>query len=137
VSDIGLQALLEARIRRLAPAYRRLVIWFGVQLLLYAGVIAVGIMSLGRGRELLDDTLTLGSVIAAAALAYYAYRAAAALASSVPWLWAVAMLIPCANVIALVALNSQAKRACRYHGIPVGLLGPRALPTSGSGNEAA
>ncbi len=134
---MGLHELLEARIRRLAPAYRRLVLWFGAQLLLYVGILALQFMSIGRARVLLDYALPAGSLIAAGALAYYAYRTAAATASDVPWLWAIAMLIPCANVIALVALNSQAKRACRYHGIPVGLLGPKALPSSRSKNEAA
>jgi pheromone shutdown protein TraB len=137
VGELGLHELLEARIRQLAPAYRRLVVWFGVQLLLDVGILALQGMSVGPARLLLDYALTTGSLIAAGALAYYAYRTAAAVASDVPWLWAIAMLIPCANVIALVALNSQAKRACRYHGIPVGLLGPKALASPRSGHGAA
>ena len=137
MSVIGLHELLDAKIRTLAPAYRRLVLWFAAQLLLNVGFLALKFISMGHARVLLGNALAAGALIAAGALAYYAHRTAAATASDVPWLWAIAMLIPCANIIALVALNSQAKRACRYHGIPVGLFGPKALPSSRSGNEAA
>lgn len=59
------------------------------------------------------------------ALAYYGYRTANALGSSVGWLWALAMFVPCLNVITLLVLSSRATRACREHGVPVGFLGPK------------
>src|SRR4030042_5974008 len=134
---MGLHELLDARIRMLAPAYRRLVLWFGAQLLLNAGILSLQLRAMGRARILLGQALAAGCLVTVGAIAYYAFRTAAAAGSDVPWLWAIAMLFPCANVIALLALNSQAKRACKYHGIPVGLFGPKALPSPRSGNEAA
>lgn len=59
------------------------------------------------------------------ALALYAYRTAEALGSSSALLWAVAMLIPCINVLTLLMLSSNATDVCRANGTPVGILGPR------------
>jgi len=137
VSGVGLHELLDARVRKLAPAYRRLVLWFGAQLLLNAGILGLQWLPLGRARILVGQALAIGCLVTIGALSYYGYRTAAAAGSDVPWLWAVAMLVPCANMIALLVLNSRAKRACRYHGIPVGLFGPTTLPSSRGRNEAA
>jgi len=41
-----------------------------------------------------------------------------------PALWAVAMCVPCANLIVLLLLNSRATAWCRERGIEVGLFGP-------------
>jgi hypothetical protein len=38
------------------------------------------------------------------------------------------MLIPCANIISLLAISSKATNACKANGIPVGLLGPTTSP---------
>jgi hypothetical protein len=106
-------------VTKLARAYRALVLWFGVQL----------VMSLAN--QVLPKTPVIaalsGLVVLATfvALTMYAYRTAAALGSSVPVLWAVAMFVPCVNAITLLVLSSKATSACRERGIVVGLLGPK------------
>jgi hypothetical protein len=111
---------------QLAFSYRRLVLWFGVQLVVaLVGPIvtlAVGESTLGLVVLMLRLIALLGTVVA---LAVYAYKTAEALGSSVGALWAVAMLIPCANVVTILVLSSRATAACRAAGIPVGFLGPK------------
>ena len=110
----------------LAHAYRFLVVWFGVQLLISAASAMVQIAALGGALAIILSLLISGAMVATfIALVYYGYRTAAALGSSVAWLWAVAMVIPCLNVITLLALSSNATSACRANGIEVGLLGPK------------
>lgn len=103
-------------ISNLAISYRQLVLWLGAQILISLGL-------------LLFDSLAIILVPALAAtiiaLAFYAFRTAEALGSSSALLWAVAMLIPCINIITLLVLSSKATAVCRANGIPVGLLGPR------------
>ncbi len=103
----------------LAAAYRRLVLWFGVQ------VIASLVMRAGEGSSLgaLAGLVTFTSIVA---LAVYAYRVAIALGfvKADGWLWAIAMVLPLINVITLLVLSSKARRACRAHGVPMGLCGP-------------
>jgi hypothetical protein len=110
----------------LAHAYRYLVLWFGVQLLLSfaSGVVQAARMS-GALEVTLSLLITAGMLATFAALVYYGYRTAKALGSGVAWLWALLMVIPCLNVITLLALSSKATRACKENGIAVGLLGPR------------
>jgi hypothetical protein len=59
------------------------------------------------------------------AVAIYAYRTALALGSRAAWVWAIALLVPCVNLITLLILSAKATRVCRRHGIPVGFFGPR------------
>jgi hypothetical protein len=110
----------------LAQAYRRLVLWFGVQL-------AVGIVG-PVGVAIAGDSLVgaavavgyFGGILATMwALVYYAFLTARALGSRVAVVWALAMLVPLANAITLLILSSRATKACRAHGVPVGLLGPK------------
>jgi hypothetical protein len=111
-------------VHALAGAYRNLVLWFGGQLLLNA--ISCGARGVGGAAEVLISLVVLAGVLATiVALSYYGYRTAEALGSTVAWLWAVGMLVPCINLITLLALSSQATRACRENGIEVGLLGPK------------
>ena len=111
-------------VNALAGAYRNLVLWFGGQLLVNA--VSCGARGLDGPAALLVSLAVLGGLLATlVALVYYGYRTAEALGSSVAWLWAVGMLVPCVNVITLLALSSQATKACRENGIEVGLLGPK------------
>ena len=108
----------------LASAYRHLVRWFGVQLLLnlaYRVVLARG------GSAVLPMRLVIaaGLILTIVALAYYGYRTARELVLSVPELWGLAICIPLLNVISLVTLSFKAKRVCGRYGIRVGLLGPK------------
>jgi len=77
---------------------------------------------------LIGPFVVIGTLVA---MAFYGYGTAKALGSKVAWLWALAMLIPCANVISLLAISSKATNACKAHGIPVGLLGPSNVPGDG------
>ena len=109
-------------------AYRRLVLWFGAQLLLNANAGPVVLRAAPRPSlaiSLLTGILGLATLATIVALAYYGFRTATALGSPAPWLWALAMFVPCLNVMSLLALSSKATQACAARGIPVGLLGPR------------
>jgi hypothetical protein len=109
----------------LANAYRRLVLWFGVQLVLSMVSSGLRTPEPGPATVLLSLVILAGILITLAALVYYGFKTAQALGSGVPWLWALAMFVPCANVLTLLALSSMATKACRDHGIPVGFLGPK------------
>ncbi len=118
---------------KLASAYRRLVLWFGAQLIVSFGSFgALALLpQLGAGLEtvVLSFAIPVGTLATIVALAYYGYQTATALGSNVAWVWAwvwgLAMFVPCANAIALLVLSSKATAACRANGIPVGILGPR------------
>lgn len=107
-----------ATISNLAVSYRQLVLWVGAQILISVGL-------------LLLDSLALifvpALIVTIIALAFYAFRMAEALGSSSALLWAVAMLIPCVNIITLLVLSSKAAEVCRANGVSVGFLGPRIL----------
>ena len=118
---------LELDVPGLAASYRRLVLWFGVQLvlgpclMLLAGVVGefppLGLVQL------------VGGIVTLGALAFYAYRTAVALGSSAGVVWAVAMFLPLVNILTLLALSSRATRACRAAGIKVGFFGPKDFET--------
>jgi hypothetical protein len=76
-----------------------------------------------------------GVVAIMCALAYYGYRTATALRSSVSWLWGIVMFVPFANIIALYVLSSTATRECRARGIPVGFFGPKVPREGTAGRE--
>ncbi len=111
---------------KLAIAYRRLVLWFGGQL-----VIAVfgPVLSLVAGETPLGTMIALlgllGWLVTVCALTYYAFRTASALGSLVAIVWAIAMFVPYINAITLLVLSSKATKACREAGVPVGFLGPQ------------
>lgn len=103
-------------ISNLANSYRQLVLWVGAQILVSIG------FALFKSLSLILVPALIATIVA---LAFYAFRTAEALGSSSAPLWAVAMLVPCVNIITLLVLSSKATEACRVHGIPVGFLGPR------------
>ncbi len=110
----------------LAHSYRRLVLWFGAQLVLNVIAMPLNLVSTpSAGVTALSVIVLLALLALLAALAVYSYRTATALGSSVAVLWAIAMFIPCANAITLLALSSTATRTCRENGIPVGFFGPK------------
>jgi len=115
---------------RLVGAYRGLVLWFGLQLLIGIGG-AVAIASVGPDiQQVVVLVRSLGLIVTVIGLAVYAYRTAQALGSNVSVLWSLAMIVPLVNVITLLVLSSKATRACRAAGIPVGFLGPKQPPTT-------
>lgn len=118
------QAQLD--VPKLAVSYRRLVLWFGVQLVIsIAGMVGGAVLGDTALGALFAVVYLLCMLVTIGALMYYAYRAAAALGSRLAILWAIAMLIPFLNAITLLVLSSRATKACRKAGIPVGLLGPK------------
>jgi hypothetical protein len=111
---------------KLAFAYRRLVLWFGAELLLFVGSFGLHAFSPESAiGAVLGISIMVAFWVTALALGYYGFRTAAALGSRVAWLWGIAMLVPYMNAISLLLLSSRASKACTAQGIPVGLLGPR------------
>jgi hypothetical protein len=117
--------MAELDVAGLAHAYRRLVLWFGAQLLVNCASQAGKGMPDDMTRLLFSLVFLAVALATVGALVYYGFRTAQALGSDVAWLWALAMLIPCVNIITLLALSSQATSACRANGVEVGFLGPK------------
>jgi hypothetical protein len=118
--------MIDVNFVTLAGAYRRLVLWFGAQLALQATQLGLRLARpQSEAAGVVDLLCTLGALVTIPALAYYGFKTARALASKVAWVWALAMVIPCVNVLSLLALSSRATQACAERGIPVGLLGPK------------
>ena len=114
---------VDIDVRALAVAYRRLVLWFGAQLVFQGIQIALHVSGVGAPPAL-DLVLGIGVLVTIPALAYFGFRTAQAMRSRVAWLWAIAMFIPCVNALTLLALSSRATQECSSRGIRVGLLGP-------------
>lgn len=114
---------VDIDLHSLAVAYRRLVLWFGAQLVLQGIQIAMHFSGV-RSLSVLDEVLGLGVLVTIPALAYFGFRTAQAMGSRVAWLWAIAMFVPCVNALTLLALSSRATQECASRGIRVGLLGP-------------
>ena len=116
--------------RTLAVAYRRLVTWVGVQILLYLGSALATASATSRPfPTLLSGAFAAAMLYSTITVLLSAYRTARAMGSSAPVLWVVAMFLPLLNVISLLVLSSHATAICRTHNIPVGLLGPRLPPS--------
>ena len=125
-------------VAKLGVAYRRLVLWFGVQLLFtLLGAVVLQMVGETTLALLIGLTRLLGILVTVFALALYAYRTAAALGSRVSVLWAVALLVPYVNVISLLVLSSKATKACRDAGIEVGFLGPKLEATTPAKDDAS
>jgi len=116
----------EPDIPKLAVAYKWLVLWFGIQLVVTIGggmvAIVLGESAFGGLFALVRLTALLVTIIA---LVISAYRTASALGSHVGFLWAIAMLIPLLNAITLLVLSARSTKACREAGVEVGFFGPR------------
>jgi hypothetical protein len=115
----------------IAKLYRRLVLLVGIQLL--AGFVARSLAVMAAAASETATTLILGLFVILVGLAWFvasllivvaAYRLAGRLKAGVPILWALAMFIPCVNIITLLVLSSIAQSWCRRHGIKVGFFGP-------------
>lgn len=110
----------------LARAYRRLVLWFGAGLILVFAQLGLHSIPGEEFVRTLQELVEIVGVVAISlALAYYGYRTAQTLGSTVAWVWGLAMLLPLLNLVTLLALSSKATRACRANGVPVGFFGPK------------
>jgi len=112
----------------IAKLYRRLVLLVGGQILLSFVVRALPAMATPReaasGMIIFLMLGFLAALVASILIAITAYQLTGRLRSGLPILWAIAMFVPCINIIALLALSSSAQSWCRRHGIKVGFLGP-------------
>ena len=107
----------------IARLYRRLVLLVGLQLLLGFLRVPMAISTSSVANALLIlSVLILLAVLAA--LAVTAHQLTQNLGDSVPVIWAVAMFLPCINIIVLLILSSKATAWCQRYGIRVGFLGP-------------
>ena len=106
----------------IARLYRRLVLLVGLQILL-----SIAQLPLQQSSGLwilvlaLITLVLLGTIVAIVVTAYQLTRH---LASGWPIVSAIAMLIPCINILTLLVISSRAQSWCRRYGIKVGLLGP-------------
>ena len=126
------------KLRPLVQAYRALVRWVGVQLLLtFGGAVAIGAMTgspLAVALAWVRFALLLVTVVP---LVIYAYRTSVALGSKAGVVWGLAMLFPLINLITLLILSSRATRACQAAGIPVGFFGPKVIRRAGTTVQSA
>lgn len=108
----------------IAKLYRRLVLLVGLQLVL--GVFAQTLPAMGNSMVagLLSIVVLVGLLCILAMLAVTAYKLTELLGAGTPILWAIAMFLPCINIITLLVLSSKAQTWCRQYGIKVGFLGP-------------
>lgn len=117
---------------KLARSYRALVIWVGIQIVVgVLGMALIAALGPTTPAALIVALLRLAILlVTAVALVIYAYKTAAALGSSVPLVWSVAMFFPLINLITLLVLSSKSTRVCKERGVEVGLLGPKSIPDS-------
>jgi hypothetical protein len=112
----------------IAKLYRRLVRTVGGQLLLSL-IANLRSARPGSGGEdvltgLLAIVIFIALIVTEVVVVGTAYKLARRLGSGTPILWAIAMFIPCINILTLLALSSKATSWCRRHGIKVGFFGP-------------
>lgn len=107
----------------IAKLYRRLVLLVGLQLLV--GFLRVPFIAAAPSQAALVAGVTalilLGVLVATAVTAY---KLAGHLGGGAALAWAIAMFLPCINIIVLLVLSSKAQAWCHRYGIKVGLLGP-------------
>lgn len=110
----------------LAVNYRRLVLCFACQFLLNPVVAVLSDIAISAPSEwTLAPIVQLLYLAITLALVFFSYRTARAAGSSQAWVWAIAMLVPCINIITLLALSAKATAMCREQGVAVGFFGPR------------
>jgi uncharacterized protein DUF4339 len=121
--DLAGNLAIVANAESIARLYRRLVLLVGLQILLgFFQLPAQTNRSPGAALlSLVVFPVLLGLLVA---VAVTAYKLTSLLETGVPILWAIAMFIPCINIITLLALSSKAQTWCQRYGIKVGLLGP-------------
>jgi GYF domain 2 len=108
---------------KLAQLYRRLVLLVGLQILVGLFLVPFQAQPTATGG-LVGGVANLVVLVVAVVGVVTAYKLAGLLRSGPPLLWAIAMLLPCINIIVLLVLSSQAQTWCRRYGIKVGFLGP-------------
>jgi len=107
----------------IARLYRRLVLLVGLQILfsILRGPLVVAAPAVAVPMAVIVLLVLLSTAVA---LALTAYALTEHMGTGTPLLWAIAMFLPCINVISLLVLSSKAQVWCRQHGVKVGLFGP-------------
>jgi heme A synthase len=107
----------------IAKQYRRLVLLVGLQILIGVFQVPSQIEPSGAVGPF-AGLVGLVAIVVVIATSVAAYKLSSRLGSGAPLAWAIAMFLPCVNVIVLLALSAKAQTWCRRYGIKVGLLGP-------------
>jgi hypothetical protein len=107
----------------IARLYRRLVLLVGLQILL--GFAQILISAVPDEQRTVAAMAVVGVLLVVlTALAVTAYQLTLLLDAGSPIIWAIAMFIPCINIIVLLVLSAKAQTWCQRYGIKVGFLGP-------------
>ena len=114
------------QIYRVALAYRRVFVWFGLGAL--ANIAAV--IFTAPAAPPVDPSEGISGIVYLVALPFQilmlinVYRLAQAMEKPAAFLWVIAMFVPCVSLICLLVLSSQANQWLSARGVKVGLLGP-------------
>lgn len=108
----------------IARLYRRLVLLVGLQILLSVPQLLLQEATPSLGVGLVGVVVFLVLLGILVAMVATTYKLARVLGAGLPILWAIAMFVPCLNILMLLALSSRAQTWCQRYGIKVGLLGP-------------
>jgi hypothetical protein len=125
--------LLQNPADRLAPLaeaettarlYRRLVLLVGFQILL--GLVQAPLQAVAAQQGALAGVLVILIALMGllVAISITAYNLSRHLGEGLPLLWAIAMFLPCINILVLLVLSSKAQAWCQRYGLKVGFLGP-------------
>jgi hypothetical protein len=107
----------------IARLYRRLVLLVGLQILLAFAQIPMDMVP--AEQKPLAGMVTLGVLLVVlVAMAVTAYQLTLLLDAGSPLGWAIAMFLPCINVVVLLVLSAKAQTWCQRYGIKVGFFGP-------------
>jgi hypothetical protein len=118
-------AALQAE--RIAILYRRIVLLVGGQLAANFLGQALAISAQPANAPVLAYlglAALVGSLVAHVMCAIASYQLMRELGSPVPWLWAIAILVPCVSILLLLVVSLRTQAWCRERGIRVGLVGP-------------
>lgn len=108
----------------IAKLSRRLVLLVGLQLLVGFARVPIVVAAPSQLTVLVAVAVVVILLAILVATAVTAYKLAGHLGGGAALAWAIAMFLPCGNVIVLLVLSSKAQTWCRRYGIKVGLLGP-------------
>jgi hypothetical protein len=107
----------------IARLYRRLVLLVGLQILLGFAQLPMSAVP-AEQRSVVAMAIVGVLLVVLAALAVTAYQLTLLLDAGSPIVWAIAMFIPCINIIVLLVLSAKAQTWCQRYGIKVGFFGP-------------
>lgn len=123
-SGLAISPVPIADVEAIARLYRRLVLLVGFQLLVSFLQIPLQEAAPSMGVGLVAAAVLLVLLGILVAMVITTYKLTRLLGAGLPILWAIAMFIPCLNLLTLLVLSTRAQAWCQQYGIKVGLLGP-------------